>query len=153
MNHLFDKVHEQFIQLRQLVNPLLVNVIIHNCLKHENIDHKFKIGYYNDYDNIQSYKYLWIEHDGNIYDMTNYINDQLLGVVPRHRDNSYLYNNSSDRYTSKPTFSRVDENTQIDKDYNEILDHIYVLVITDSADTYIDGMPDRYKKILKKISE
>ena len=149
---ILDKIHTQFIQIHELVSPLLVNVIIHKCLKHENIDHKFKTGYYNDYDNTQSYKYLWIEHDGNIYDMTNYINDQLMGVIPRHRDNSYLYNNSSDRYTAQPTFSRVDAETQSDKDYNEILDHIYVSAITDGADAYIDGMPDRYKKILKTLS-
>ncbi len=149
---ILEKIHTEFIQLREMVSPLLVNYVIHKHLKREHIDHKFKTGYYNDYDNKESYKYLWIEHDGNIYDMTNYINDQLLETVPRHRDNSYLYNNSFNRYTTQPTFSRVDINTQADKDYNDILDHIYVTVIGDN-DEYANGMPTRYKKILKSLSE
>lgn len=149
---ILEATYQQFIELKELVNPLLVSYIIHKEFENKGIDHKFKIGYYNDYDMEQSYKYLWIECNDVIYDMTSYINDSLLGVLPVHRDNAYLNHtgkNIKNIYTNKPVFHRVDLDTQLEKDYDDIVDHLYTLIISDN-DVYLDGMPNKYKKILSK---
>ncbi len=140
-----EYLHDQFVKKGELVSVLLVNCLAHKLFTDNDIDHKFKLGYYNDYDTKQSYKYLWIEYNDKIYDLAHHINDDLVGIVPRHRDNGYL--NYHQLYTLEPAFSRVDMETQLDKDYDKIVDHIYALVVS-GKETYFNDLPIEYNKLL-----
>lgn len=147
-------ISDEFIKMQQFVNSLLVNYSVHQELRKAGIDHKLKLGYYNDHELKQSYKHIWMEHNDKIYDLANYINDQLINVVPVHRTNAYLYHNHTKNniYTYNPTYNRVDMNTNMDKDYDNILEHLYVTFIRDSCDNYLNEMPDAYKNIINSIS-
>ena len=142
----------EFSKMQQLVNSLLISYVVTRELKKKGIDYKFKLGHYNDHENKQSYKHVWIEHDDKIYDAANYVNDKLTNTIPIQRTNAYLTNTKKNIYTTTPTFNRIDMDTDMDKDYDNILDHVYIKLLRISDDEYLNDMPEDYKKILDQIS-
>lgn len=145
MEKIVNNICQEFVKLKESVNSLLVTSIAVRLLSNENINVKFKLGFYNDFDQKISYKYSWFEYDNHIYDLANYINDEILNVVPRHRDNAYIY--ETQLYTIQPLFPRADMDTQLDKDYDEIIDYIYALIVS-GDDEYFNEMPAEYLSIL-----
>ena len=77
MENIFEIIIDNFCNLNELVNSLLINYITLKILILKNIPHKFILGFYNessqDIENNYSYKHTWIENNNTIYDLSNYI--------------------------------------------------------------------------------
>ncbi len=149
MEKIVNNICREFVKLKEPVNSLLVTSIAVRLLSNENIDIKFKLGFYNDFDQEISYKHSWFECDNHVYDLANYIDDEILNIIPRHRDNAYI--NEDKLYTNQPLFSRADMDTQLDKDYDEIIDYVYALIVS-GDDEYFNDMPDEYLSMLTNFT-
>tara|TARA_B100001179_G_scaffold217524_1_gene189450 strand:- start:327 stop:812 length:486 start_codon:yes stop_codon:yes gene_type:complete len=157
MENIFEIIIDNFYNLNELVNSLLINYITHKILILKNIPHKFILGFYNessqDIENNYSYKHTWIENNNTIYDLSNYINDKLLMTAPIDRINAYYYNNKKNLYTNIPTWKRIDMNNNMDKDYDIIINKLFNKLLVGSDEIYLNDMPKKYKNIIQNISK
>ena len=167
IDQLFTIVTDEFCKLNEPVNSLLVNYIVHDEMLRRQIPHKFILGYYNhdetsfgpaefgleelENPSKYSYKHVWIEYDDIIYDLTHYINDKMLSVLPIDRANARFYQNKKNLYTAEPKWKRADLDTVEDRDYDFMFDRLFTQLLVGNDADYITSMPKKYGEIYDRI--
>jgi len=172
LEQLFTIITDEFCDLKEFINSLLITYVAHHELTSRHIPHKFILGYYNhdeqsgpgdsslllfSSDKIDpkthSYKHVWIEYNNTIYDLAHYVNDKLLQVMPVDRANAKYYNNTKNLYTINPRWKRADMDNQEDRDYDVIIDRLFTKLLSCNDSEYINNMPKKYADVLVKISQ